>query len=75
MSKSIRDAAVGACATVIVLIAMAILTGAWSSKESTDDHKTDNTLIRTEIIGLRSDIQRIRDLICVDKPSAPQCRP
>lgn len=58
---------IGGIATVVALILVAIITGAWSIKENVADHKAD-------IQAVRADIRRVLDVVCLDKPSAPQCK-
>ncbi len=45
----------------------ALLLGAWSSKESVEAHNRD-------IAALRTDIQRVLDVVCEDRPTARACR-
>lgn len=49
-------------------ILTALLVGAWASKESVADHTRDVARIETAV-------QRILDVMCVDKKDARACRP
>lgn len=49
-------------------IIVAILVGAWTSKESAADHNAD-------IARISSDVQRILDVVCADKQGARACVP
>lgn len=64
----LRDHITGGVVTIVALILVAILTGAWSAKESTSAHTAD-------VQAIRSDVQRLKDVICLDHPNAPQCKP
>ncbi len=52
---------------VAVPIAVAILLGAWASKESASDHAAD-------IAAIRALQQRTLDVVCIDHPSERPCR-
>lgn len=64
--NNIQAAAIGAVLTLAGTLALTILTGAWSGKESSADHNTD-------IHAVRADIRRVLDVVCTDHPNAPQC--
>jgi hypothetical protein len=64
---SMRDAAIGGLVTLIGSLILAIATGAWAAKENAADHKAD-------IAAVRAELRRILDVVCLDKPQAPQCR-
>jgi len=61
------DAVVGGVVTVLATALLAFATGAWSGKESVDHHNAD-------IAAIRAEVQRIRDVVCLDHPVAPQCK-
>ena len=63
----IRSAAVGGLITLIGSALLMILTGAWASKEDVAEHKSD-------VQAIHADVLRIRDLVCMDHPTATQCR-
>lgn len=53
--------------TVGGAVILLVLTGAWSSKENAADHRAD-------IDAVRGDIQRVLDVVCMDKPTARPCK-
>lgn len=63
---SLTAAIVGGCVSLIGALIFAALTGAWGGKESASDHRND-------ILTLRADIRRLKDVVCLDHPRAPQC--
>jgi len=65
--QRVFDAIVGAVVAVVLTATLTLVTGAWSGKESVAAHSAD-------VAAIRSEVQRIRDLICLDHSSAPQCK-
>jgi hypothetical protein len=66
--ENVWSAVVGSIVSTVLIGGLALFTGAWSGKESAADHRSD-------VQALRSDIRRVLDVVCVDHPSAPQCKP
>lgn len=70
-------AAIGGIASAIGIGLLAVLTGAWSGKETTADHRADIVAVRSERFAdsasLDKKITRILDIVCTDHPTAQQC--
>lgn len=65
--QRVFDAIVGAVVAVVLTATLTLLTGAWSGKESVSAHSAD-------VQDIRAAVQRIRDVVCLDHPNAPQCK-
>lgn len=58
----------GVIGTILGPLVFALLTGGWSAKESVAAHTAD-------VVAIRAEVQRIKDVVCLDHQDAPQCKP
>jgi hypothetical protein len=65
---SITDAMIGGAITLIASLVLMVATGVWAAKENASDHRSD-------VQVLAAQIQRVLDVVCVDKPAVGPCRP
>lgn len=65
--RSIRPQLVTGVITLIISFLLLFATGAWASKETTSDHRSDIERVEGKLI-------RILDVVCIDHPEARQCR-
>lgn len=66
-AKALVRAAGGILAAIAAPILLALVVGAWRSRESVEDHNRD-------VARIESSVQRILDVMCEDNTKARACK-
>lgn len=60
---------------VLTAVLIALLLGGWASKESVSAHAADITSVQRGRDSLNFKLDRLKDIVCEDKPRSRLCKP